>query len=47
MSLQAPIQHRPKTLAEGAVCFGCALIALAAAAVVLQWAMALLPSFLS
>lgn len=47
MSLQGPIQHRPKTLAESAVCFSCALIALAAAAVILQQAMALLPSFLS
>lgn len=46
MALQEPIQQRPKTLAEGAVCFSCALIALTAAAVVLQQAIGLLPSVL-
>ncbi len=42
MSVQDPIhraQHGAKTLGEGAICFGCALAALAAAAVVIQWAM--------
>lgn len=43
MSLHEPAhRHAPKTLAEGAVCFTCALGALAAAAVVIQWAMSLL-----
>lgn len=46
MALQDPIHHRSKTLAEGAVCFSCALIALAAAAVVLQRVIGLLPSVL-
>ena len=38
MSLHEPIHHHaPKTLREGAVCFGCTLAALAATAVALQW----------
>lgn len=42
MSVHEPAHHAPKTLAEGAVCFGCALAALAGAAVVLQWVMSVL-----
>lgn len=42
MAFREPVHHAPKTLAEGAICFGCALAALAGAAVVLQWAMSLL-----
>lgn len=43
MAVRDPAHHHaPKTLAEGAVCFSCALGALAAAAVVIQWAMGLL-----
>ncbi|WP_309644133.1 hypothetical protein [Phenylobacterium sp.] len=41
MALHEPDHHGSKTLAEGAVCFGCALAALAAAAVALQWMMSL------
>lgn len=37
MASPEPIHHAPKTLAEGAVCFGCALAALAGVAVALQW----------
>ena len=37
MAVREPIHHGSKTLAEGAVCFGCALAALAVAAVALQW----------
>lgn len=40
MAVREPIHHGSKTLAEGAVCFGCALAALAAAAVALQWLLA-------
>lgn len=43
MAFREPVHHGSKTLAEGAVCFGCALAALTAAAVILQWAMSLLP----
>lgn len=45
MSVHEPIhhQHGAKSLREGAVCFGCALAALAGAAVLIQWAMGLLP----
>jgi hypothetical protein len=39
MAVHEPIHHAPKTLAEGAVCFGLALAALAGAAVALQWLM--------
>lgn len=43
MALHEPVHnHGPKSLREGAVCFGCAIVALATAAVVLQWAMGLL-----
>ena len=31
--------HGRKTLAEGAVCFSCAIAALVAAAIAIQWAM--------
>jgi hypothetical protein len=41
MAVHEPIHHGSKTLAEGAVCFGCALAALAGAAVALQWIMGL------
>ena len=42
MALHEPIHHHaPKTLGESAVCFGCALAALAAA-VALQWLMGML-----
>jgi hypothetical protein len=43
MAVHEPIHHAPKTLAEGAVCFGCALAALAGAAVAIQWLMSVLP----
>ena len=43
MAMQPHVQHPPKTLAEGAVCFGCILAILTAAAMGLQWAMGLLP----
>ncbi len=43
MSVHEPIHYRPKTLGENAVCFGCTIALLAAAAVVLQWAMHLVP----
>ena len=42
MAMHEPVHHAPKTLKEGAVCFSCAIGALAAAAVVIQWAMSLL-----
>lgn len=42
MALNQTKPHGSKTLAEGAVCFGCALAALTAAAVALQWLMGLL-----
>lgn len=41
MSVHEPAHHAPKTLVEGALCFTCALGALALAAVVIQWAMGL------
>lgn len=43
MTVQGTTRHAPKTLGEGAICFGCTLALLAAAAVVLQWALHLLP----
>lgn len=43
MSVHEPIHHRPKTLAESAICFGCAIGLLAVASVVVQWAMHLVP----
>lgn len=43
MSVHEPIQHRPKTLGESAVCFGCMIGLLAAATVVVQWVVHLLP----
>lgn len=43
MTLQGTTPHAPKTLGESAICFGCALGLLAMAAVVLQWALHLLP----
>jgi hypothetical protein len=43
MTLQGTTRHAPKTLGESAVCFGCTLGLLAVAAVVLQWALHLLP----
>lgn len=42
MAFRDTVHHAPKTLAEGAVCFGCTLAALAGAAFVLQWVMGLL-----
>lgn len=39
MTFREPIHRAPTTLAEGAVCFGCAIAALAGAAVALQWVM--------
>ncbi|WP_293350198.1 hypothetical protein [Phenylobacterium sp.] len=42
MAFREPVHDAPKTLAEGAICFGCALAALAAAAVALQWMMGIL-----
>ncbi len=42
MALHEPIHHQPKTLAEGAVCFACALGLLGIAAVALQWAISAL-----
>lgn len=42
MAAREPVHHAPKTLAEGAVCFSCTLVALTAAAIVIQWAMGLL-----
>jgi hypothetical protein len=43
MSMQI-FAHRPhKTLAEGAVCFGCAAMILGAIAVALQWLLTLVP----
>lgn len=42
MALREPLHHHPtKTLAEAAVCFGCAVAALAGAAMALQWIMSL------
>jgi hypothetical protein len=41
--LQTSTSHRPKTLAEGAVCFGCTAALLFAAAVSTQWLFSLLP----
>jgi hypothetical protein len=43
MAVHEPTHHGSKTLAEGAVCFGCALAALAGAAVAIQWLMSVLP----
>jgi hypothetical protein len=43
MALHESAQHRPKTLGESAVCFGCAIGILAAAAVAVQWLLHLLP----
>lgn len=43
MSVHEPIHHRPKTLAESAVCFGCTIGLLAVASVLVQWAMHLVP----
>lgn len=42
MAFREPVHHGSKTLAEGAFCFGCALAALAGAAVALQWAIGFL-----
>lgn len=42
MAMHEPVHHAPKTLAEGAVCFGCTIAALTAAAVVIQWVMGFL-----
>ena len=41
--LQTSTGHRPKSLAEGAVCFGCTAAILSAAAVATQWLLSLLP----
>jgi hypothetical protein len=39
-----PIVHRPhKSLAEGAICFGCTAAILFAAAVALQWLLGFVP----
>jgi hypothetical protein len=43
MTVLGTTRHAPKTLGESAVCFGCTLALLAVAAVVLQWALHLLP----
>lgn len=42
MALHEPVHHAQKTLAEGVVCFACALGALALAAIVMRWALALI-----
>jgi hypothetical protein len=39
MALHEPIHHPSKTLAEGAVCFACAILGLMAIAFVVQWLM--------
>ncbi|MDZ4370405.1 MAG: hypothetical protein U1C74_03145 [Phenylobacterium sp.] len=39
MTFRDSHSHPPKTLAEGAACFACALAGLAGVAVVLQWLM--------
>lgn len=42
MAARQPIPLARKSLAENALCFGCAVGALTAAAVALQWALSLL-----
>lgn len=42
MAMHEPIHHAPKSLKEGAVCFSCAIGALAVAAVAIQWMMSFL-----
>jgi hypothetical protein len=41
--MQTTTSHRPKTLGEGAVCFGCTAALLFVAAVATQWLFSLLP----
>ncbi|MEW5683971.1 MAG: hypothetical protein AB1942_03525 [Pseudomonadota bacterium] len=41
MSVHWLVTSKPKTLAESAACFGCAIAGLAGAAVALQWALGL------
>ena len=41
--LQTSTGHPPKSLAEGAVCFGCTAAILFVAAVATQWLLSLLP----
>ena len=43
MSLNAVHFHRPKSVAEHSACFGVVILALAAAAVGLQWILHLVP----
>ena len=37
------VPHPPKSLAEGAVCFGSVVLILVVAAIVIEWALHLLP----
>lgn len=39
MALHEPVHHSSKTLAEGAVCFTCAIVGLTAIAIAVQWLM--------
>jgi hypothetical protein len=39
MALHEPVHHAPKPLTESAFCFACAIAALTAAAVAIQWLM--------
>lgn len=41
--MHTTVSHRPKSLAEGAVCFSCAAALLFVAAVATQWLFSLLP----
>ena len=41
MALHEPVHHTPKTLAEGAVCFGCTILGLLVIAMAIQWLMGL------
>ena len=43
MALHEPAHHQPKTLAESALCFGCAAGIVLAAALAFQWLMHLIP----
>lgn len=42
MAVQEPVHHSPKSMVEGAACFGLSLAVLAAIAVALQWLITLL-----